>query len=1000
MYAGRKRKKPVPKSPKPPPPEGVKSNPSKRHRDRLNQELNKLTGLLPFPEDVRIRLDKLSVLRLAVGYLKVKSYLMAAATDVGDCMLDQPRAPGGDRRTELQVDRELFPEGELLLQALNGFVIAVTGDGYIFYISPTVQDYLGFHQSDLIYQSVYELIHADDRAAFRRQLHRAPPASSTQHAADAFPTNQPLLAQCSAASCPQHLHPEKTSFVERSFTCRFRCLLDNSSGFLALNFRGRLKFLFGHQKATSGKSLLALFAIATVLQPLSILELQTKTLIFQTKHKLDFTPMACDAWGKVVLGYTEMELCSMGSGYQFVHAADMMHCAESHMKSECRQVGRISSTGWGGLLVWVRLWAPSWLHSSGAARLVYKGGKPDCIISRQRALSNEEGEEHLRKRNPQLPFSFITGEAVLYRNDLPEFLDSFQAKEELQTQANSHLKQRSVDPNSLLGTLMKQDASIYISYADNVPQFSLPDPIAEPKGLSQNEEVGDAKEDSDSLLAVIETLFGKSEVDRYICQTLDVDSAELQQWEEALLSLGAEEKLPAREAGERLDTEGISCVEQMLLREDARKSMDFPRCSASPCSEENNAAAFLQHCWATNSAFQAHQRFTSPQPQAPDAQGQDAVVSLVSVTPEISSAQPEPQVPFNPAGLAQGTVLDVLISSSKSSAALQLANPGQVLQADVTTSASVGNTIPDDHSQPGCKLVGSSCPPPLHSNTLVTQWHDVPVQANPASCPSEAWMATAPKQLEVAETRLKSQTLLGGSSESSSRAGLWVLPSQPAPCPPQGLCESLFSGAGDLHEEEAALPARVSAPLEVSQLPGVGGFPKQPLIPNLEPSFSWERDQALLQEDKRFMQHQPWLLQAGAAPRRCSGGGLAPHSGLLLGSSMSPSTHQMHHVVLPECWYGNSLFRHDSSFLRDSSKISLPQQMGASPCPSESHPGASHSLPGSVLRCSAALTAKVGVGALPSSEQGSGFPSVSFAGGQPLCTCRVQLKVRCEGCRT
>lgn len=40
------------------------------------------------------------------------------------------------------------------------------------------------YQSDLIYQSVYELIHADDRAAFRRQLHRAPASGSTQHAAD------------------------------------------------------------------------------------------------------------------------------------------------------------------------------------------------------------------------------------------------------------------------------------------------------------------------------------------------------------------------------------------------------------------------------------------------------------------------------------------------------------------------------------------------------------------------------------------------------------------------------------------------------------------------------------------------------------------------------------------------------------------------------------------------------------------------------------------------
>lgn len=37
--------------------------------------------------------------------------------------------------------------------------------------------------------------------------------------------------------------------------------------------------------------------------------------------------------GKIVLGYTEAELRVRGSGYQFIHAADMLYCAENHVRS-------------------------------------------------------------------------------------------------------------------------------------------------------------------------------------------------------------------------------------------------------------------------------------------------------------------------------------------------------------------------------------------------------------------------------------------------------------------------------------------------------------------------------------------------------------------------------------------------------------------------------------------------------------------------------------------
>ncbi|EAW93686.1 aryl hydrocarbon receptor [Homo sapiens] len=460
-YASRKRRKPVQKTVKPIPAEGIKSNPSKRHRDRLNTELDRLASLLPFPQDVINKLDKLSVLRLSVSYLRAKSFF-----DVALKSSPTERNGGQDNCRAANFREGLnLQEGEFLLQALNGFVLVVTTDALVFYASSTIQDYLGFQQSDVIHQSVYELIHTEDRAEFQRQLHWALNPSQCTESGQGIEeaTGLPQTVVCYN---PDQIPPENSPLMERCFICRLRCLLDNSSGFLAMNFQGKLKYLHGQKKKGKDGSILppqlALFAIATPLQPPSILEIRTKNFIFRTKHKLDFTPIGCDAKGRIVLGYTEAELCTRGSGYQFIHAADMLYCAESHI--------RMIKTGESGMIVFRLLTKNNrWTWVQSNARLLYKNGRPDYIIVTQRPLTDEEGTEHLRKRNTKLPFMFTTGEAVLYEatNPFPAIMDPLPLRTKNGTSGKdsattSTLSKDSLNPSSLLAAMMQQDESIYL----------------------------------------------------------------------------------------------------------------------------------------------------------------------------------------------------------------------------------------------------------------------------------------------------------------------------------------------------------------------------------------------------------------------------------------------------------------------------------------------------------------------------------------------------------
>lgn len=79
---------------------------------------------------------------------------------------------------------------------------------------------------------------------------------------------------------------------------------------------------------------------------------------------------------------------------------------------------------------------------------------------------DEEGGEHLRKRSMHLPFTYATGEALLYQGNHPiaGFLDDSHEKNSGKSKKSrtDRLAKDGLDPGSLLGALMSQDESVYV----------------------------------------------------------------------------------------------------------------------------------------------------------------------------------------------------------------------------------------------------------------------------------------------------------------------------------------------------------------------------------------------------------------------------------------------------------------------------------------------------------------------------------------------------------
>jgi len=378
VYATKRRRrsnKSINKSPHKKEPDGsdAKITPCKRHRQRFNDALDHLASILPFENSIVSKLDKISILRLAVAYLRAKSYIKESQRKEAE-ILDSHY-----RRDFITCDNQLL-NGEMFLQALNGFLMILDCNGELFFATHSIETYLGFHQSDVVHQSVFELVHSEDREELQRQLVWNSFLTPDQ--------NMPLQ---------EILLPENSHLLERSFTVRFRCLLDNTSGFLRLDIRGKIKPLHGQNRKTEEP--LALFCICTPFGPPSLLEAPQKEIMFKSKHKLDLGIVSFEQRGKELFGYNEVEFSSKGI-YDLVHPEDLTYVAQAH--------NELLKTGASGMIAYRLLCKDlSFQYVQTSSRLVYKNSKPDFIVSTHRPLTEEEGKDLLSKRTMDFKVSYL-----------------------------------------------------------------------------------------------------------------------------------------------------------------------------------------------------------------------------------------------------------------------------------------------------------------------------------------------------------------------------------------------------------------------------------------------------------------------------------------------------------------------------------------------------------------------------------------------------------------
>uniref|UniRef100_A0A8C6T4J8 Aryl hydrocarbon receptor nuclear translocator-like 1a n=1 Tax=Neogobius melanostomus TaxID=47308 RepID=A0A8C6T4J8_9GOBI len=302
----------------------------------MNSFIDELASLVPTCNAMSRKLDKLTVLRMAVQHMKT---LRGAANPYTEA----------NYKPSFLSDDELK---HLILRAADGFLFVVGCDrGKILFVSESVYKILNYSQNDLIGQSLFDYLHPKDIAKVKEQLS----SSDTAPRERLIDAKTGLPVKTDITPGPSRL----CSGARRSFFCRMKCnrpsvkvedkdfpstcskkKADRKS-FCTIHSTGYLKSWpptkmgldEDNEPDNEGCNLSCLVAIGRlhphiVPQP-SLADIRVKPTEYVSRHAIDGKFVFVDQRATAILAYLPQELLGT-SFYEYFHQDDIGHLAECH----------------------------------------------------------------------------------------------------------------------------------------------------------------------------------------------------------------------------------------------------------------------------------------------------------------------------------------------------------------------------------------------------------------------------------------------------------------------------------------------------------------------------------------------------------------------------------------------------------------------------------------------------------------------------------------------